>query len=208
MEKTFLLLALLLSNLVSAQGNFEQGMDRALKLWEEGKIQESSALFERIASAEKDSWLPNYYVALVNTTSAFRTKDGNKVEELLTKAQRALDAELNKNRKNPELMVLQAMIHTARIAYDPMSNGQKFSGTVMQLYQQAEAIAPENPRVVLSKAQFEMGTAAFFGKDTAPICTQIEKSILLFDNFNPDSPYHPKWGKEQAEENLKACGKS
>jgi hypothetical protein len=30
------------------------------------------------------------------------------------------------------------------VAFDPMTNGQKLSGTVMQLYGKAQAIAPEN----------------------------------------------------------------
>lgn len=208
MEKVFLIFYFLVSNIISAQGNYDQGMTKALELWKEGKATEASALFERIASAEKDNWLPNYYVALVNTTSAFRTKDGKELEGLLGKAQKALDSELNKGAENAELLVLQAMIHTARIAFDPMNKGATLSGTVLQLYNEAEAISPNNPRVVLSKAQFEMGSAKFFNSDTTPICLRIEKSIVLFDNFKPESPFYPNWGKEQAEKVLKGCGGS
>lgn len=205
MEKVFIILALALTNFMQSQGNYEEGMDKALQLWEENKNEEASALFERIASAEQDEWLPNYYLALVNTTSAFQTRDQNKMEELLKKAQTALDTELLEQPKNPELLVLQALIHTARIAADPMTNGQKLSGRVIQLYNKAEAIAPENPRVVFEKAQFQMGTARFFGNDTAPICAEIEKSIKLFDNFKPQSKYYPDWGKKQAIEAYKIC---
>jgi hypothetical protein len=45
----------------------------------------------------------------------------------LTKAQNALDVELIKTPNNAELIVLQAMIHTAWITFDPMTNGQKLS---------------------------------------------------------------------------------
>jgi hypothetical protein len=34
----------------------------------------ASDLFERIAAAEPSKWLPNYYVALVNTTAALEQK--------------------------------------------------------------------------------------------------------------------------------------
>ena len=81
-------------------------------------------MFERIAAAEKTSWLPNYYVALVNTTTAFGTKDKEQISLLLDKAQNALDVELIKAPNNPELLVMQAMIHTAWIAFVPMTNGQ------------------------------------------------------------------------------------
>jgi hypothetical protein len=66
---------LVITSLVSAQGQFEQGMGKAFQLWGEGKNTEASAMFERIAAVEKNSCLPNYYVALVNTTTAFGTKD-------------------------------------------------------------------------------------------------------------------------------------
>ena len=205
MEKVLIILALAFTNFMQSQGHYEQGMDQALLLWEENKIEESSALFERIASAEQDNWLPNYYLALVNTTSAFQVKDQKKMEEMLQKAQTALDVELLKQPDNAELLVLQAMVHTARIAADPMTNGQKLSGVVVQLYNKAEVIAPENPRVVFEKAQFQIGTARFFGNETAPICAEIEKSIKLFDNFKPESKYHPNWGKEQAVKAYKTC---
>ncbi len=205
MTKIIIAIVFFITSLVSAQGQFEQGMGKAFQLWGEGKNTEASALFERIAAAEKNSWLPNYYVALVNTTTAFGTKDKEQINLLLTKAQNALDVELIKAPNNPELLVMQAMIHTAWIAYDPMTNGQKLSGTVMGLYAKAEAIAPENPRVVFGKAEFEIGGAKFWGKDTKPMCAQIEKAIGLFATFKPQTPFSPKWGLERAEAALKNC---
>lgn len=208
MDKLIIILLLMVSGILRGQTNYEEGMTRGIELWEKGNIEEASGLFQRIASAEKDTWLPNYYVALVNTTAAFGTKEYGQVNHYLTKAQAALDKELLFYPDNPELLVLQAMVHTAWIAYDPMSYGQSLSGKVMQLYARAEKLAPKNPRVVLNKAQFEMGSARFFGADVKPICVQIERSIDLFDNFKPESQFHPNWGKDQAEGMLKDCGSS
>jgi hypothetical protein len=205
MEKALLILALVISALGMSQTNYEQGMQKAFQLWGEGNTTEASALFERIASAEKDNWLPGYYVALVNTTKAFSTQDAKASESLLTKAQNALGPLLVSNPNNAELLVVQALIHTAYIAKDPMTNGQRLTGPVMQLYGRAEAIAPNNPRVVLSKAQFELGSAQFFGTDIKPICAQLEKAIQLFDTFKPETPFHPNWGKDQAEQTLAGC---
>ena len=205
MIKIITTITFFICSLVSAQGQFEQGMGKAFQLWGEGKSTEASDLFERIASAEKASWLPNYYVALVNTTTAFRTKDKEQMNLLLSKAQKALDAEMDKNPNNAELLVMQAMIHTAWIAFDPMTNGQKLSGTVMELYGKAQAIAPENPRVVFCKAEFEIGGAKFWGTDTKPMCAHIEKAIGLFATFKPETPFSPKWGLERALEAQKNC---
>ncbi|HEX8270187.1 MAG TPA: hypothetical protein VF581_09865 [Flavobacterium sp.] len=206
MKNTITAIALLIFGFASAQ-QFEQGMGKAFQLWGEGKSTEASAMFERIAAAEKNSWLPNYYVALVNTTAAFQTKDRETVSALLTKAQAALDIELGKNDANAELLVMQAMIHTAYIASDPMTNGMRLSGKVIELYTKAQMIAPENPRVVFGKAEFEIGGARYFGTDTKAMCQQIDRSITLFANFKPESAFHPKWGLDRALEAQKACNK-
>ena len=205
MTKIIVTIVLLVTSQLFSQGQYEQGMSKAFALWGEGKNTEASAMFERIASAEKDNCLPNYYVALVNTSTALQTKDKDKMNALDTKAQTALDLELTKQSNNAELIVMQAMIHTAWIAFDPMTNGMKLSGKVMELYGKAESIAPTNPRVVFGKAEFEMGSAKFFGTDTQPICAQIAKSIELFATFKPESVFHPNWGLERAKEALIEC---
>jgi len=205
MTKIITAIVLFFSGLVSAQGQFEQGMGSAFKLWGEGKATEASAMFERMASAEKNSWLPNYYVALVNTTSAFRTQDAEQINALLTKAQNALDVEMIKDQNNAELYVMQAMINTAWIVSDPMANGMKLSGPTMELYAKAEALAPENPRVVYCKAEFQIGGARYTGIDTKPLCGQIEKAIGLFATFKPETPFSPKWGVDRAQATLQNC---
>jgi len=206
MVKVFTTLAFVICSFVAmAQAQFEQGMGKAFQLWGEGKNTEAAAMFERIAAAEPNSWLPNYYVALVNTTTAFQTQDKAMINGLLTKAQAALDTEMAKKDTNAELLVMQAMIHTAWIVYDPMTNGMALSGKVMEIYAKAQMLAPENPRVVYGKAEFEIGGARYFGTDTTPMCEQIDRSIELFAKFKPETPLHPKWGLDRALETQKAC---
>ena len=198
MTKIITTIAFFVCSLLSAQGQFEQGMGKAFQLWGQGKNTEASDMFERISAVEKTSWLPNYYVALINTTAAFQTKDKEQINLLLAKAQKALDFEMVKNPNNAELLVVQAMIHTAWIAFDPMTNGQKLSGKVMELYAKAQAIAPENPRVVFEKAEFEIGAAKFWGTDTKPMCAQIYKAIGLFAAFKPETAFSPTWRLDRA----------
>ncbi|MDI1255106.1 MAG: hypothetical protein PSV16_03315 [Flavobacterium sp.] len=207
MTKIILTVTLFVCSLLSAQTKYDEGMKKAFQLWGEGKNTEASAMFERIASAEKNNWLPNYYVALVNTTTAFQTKDKETISALLTKAQAALDIEMDKDANNAELMVMQAMIFTAWIVYDPMVNGMKYSPKVMEIYGKAQIIAPENPRVVFSKAEFEIGGAKYFGTDTKPMCAAIDRAIGLFATFKSDVPYFPSWGLDRALETQKTCKK-
>lgn len=205
MKKIIVALVVLICTSTYGQTAFEKGMQNGLGLWSEGKNNEAVAMFERIAAAEKDSWLPNYYVALVSTTTAFSSKDKTQIDALLTKAQTALDIEIQKQPNHPELLVMQAMIHTAWISFDPMTNGMKLSGRVMEIYGKAEAIAPENPRVVMGKTEFEMGSAKFFGTDTKPLCAKALKAVELYATFKPQSPFHPNWGLERAQAIVSAC---
>ena len=195
----------LVVSLATAQGQFEKGMAKAFDLWKEGKSAEASALFERIASAEKGNWLPNYYVAMVNATEVFDPKNKANAAALLDKAQKALDEAATISLDNPEIMVMQAMIYTGWLVQDPMTNGMKYSGLAMEVYNKAYALAPNNPRVVFCKAEFEIGGAKYWGTDTKPMCEQIAKSIDLFANFKPESEFHPKWGLDRAQETLKTC---
>lgn len=207
MKKLLLIIAVAISSVVAAQGKFEQGMGKALKLWGEGKSEEASAMFERIAAAEPNQWLPNYYVGLISTVSAFQTQDKEKIAALLAKAQAAVDTEMAKDPANAELMVLQAMIYTAWIVADPMTNGMVYGNKAMEQYTKAQIIAPDNPRVVFGKAEFEIGGAKFFNKDTKPMCAEIDRAIELFGKFKPETSLHPNWGLDRALEAQKECKK-
>jgi hypothetical protein len=206
MTKIITTFALFIVSLLSAQ-QFEAGMGQAMKLWGEGKTNEASALFERIAAAEKNNYLPNYYVALVNTTTAFNTKDKQQINNLLTKAQAALDIEMAKDQKNPELYCIQALIYTAWIVADPMTNGMKLSGKTMETYEIALKLEPNNPRAVFGKADFAINGAKWTGVDTKPLCKEVERSIALFENEKPKSAFAPNWGIDRAKQTLANCSK-
>jgi hypothetical protein len=207
MIRLIVLYVLMITGSVAAQSKYETGMQKAFGLWGEQKPAEASAMFERIAAVEKDNWLPDYYVALINTTEAFMTKDKEKLSGLLAKAQTAQDAATAISPDNPELMVMQCLIYTAWIVYDPMTNGMKYSSKANELYAKALVLAPNNPRVVFSKAEFEIGGAAYFGQDTAPMCKEIERAVGLFATFKLETPFHPNWGADRAQEKLKECKK-
>lgn len=205
MTKIITIIALLVSSVLSAQTPYEQGMTKALGLWREGKSKEASDVMERIASAEKNNWLPNYYVAMINTTEAFNPANKSNASALIEKAQQAQDAATVISPNNAELLVMQAMIYTAMIVQDPMVNGMKYSPKVMELYTKAKFIAPENPRVVYCKAEFEINSAPWTGADVKKLCLDLESAIPLFEKFVAESPFHPKWGLDRANEALKNC---
>ncbi|MCL6272932.1 hypothetical protein M3P19_02875 [Muricauda sp. 2012CJ35-5] len=205
MKRLLVLAFLSITAATTAQDKYVKGMEKAFQLWRQQQPLEASNLFERIAMAEQDNWIPHYYVAHVNTISSFGERDFEKLSKQLEKAKEFLDLAKAISPDNPELMVLEALINTAWIAYDGATYGMTLSGKNFQLYEQAMAMAPQNPRVVLSKAEWDMGSARYFGKDIAPYCQDIERSLELFANFSNDTPFYPSWGKDRAEQVLEQC---
>jgi hypothetical protein len=191
---------------VNAQ-QYEQGMGKALGFWKEGKSIDALAILERIALTEKDNWLPNYYIALICTNEAFNPSNKDKINTLLSKADEVLALELGKNPNNAELLLLQAMSKTALLASDPMTYGMTLSPKIAGIYARVSVIAPENPRVVFCKAEFEMGVAKWTGADVKKLCDDVEKSIGLFATFKDETPFYPRWGLDRAQANLKNCFK-
>ncbi|WP_417886841.1 hypothetical protein [Zunongwangia sp.] len=196
--------ALCISQALIAQ-DYNSAMQEGLNFWQTGNSDKAIALFERIAIAEPQQWLPDYYVGLLYTLQAFKTEDEKIANEKLKSAEKAIQNAFIKTDENAELLVLQALWYTAKISQNPMQNGQKYMPKVNQLYAKAEVLDPENPRVKFQKAQFEMGSAKFFGNDIQPMCDEIKASISLFENFKNDEPFYPNWGKKQAEILAKQC---
>lgn len=205
MKHVITIALILVSAIMGAQTNFEKGMQKAFEFWGNNQWEDAENLFERIANAEPQHWLPHYYVAQMNSLKSWNVKDEALLKAQLEKAQQHLDLAMTISENNPELMVMQAQVLTNWVAFDGQTYGMKYSGQIASLYNSANVIAPNNPRVVLGKAEWDMGSARFFGQDTAPFCADIKKSIELFTNFKPETPFHPNWGKERAVEVLESC---
>lgn len=207
MKPLILIIVLVVTEILSAQTNYEQGMQKAFNLWKNGQWTEAEQLFERIAAAEPKAWLPHYYIAQMNSLKTWEETDATKVKAQLSKAQNALNEAMALEEDNADLLVMQAQIFTNWVAYDGMTYGMKYSAKISDLYAKAYALAPNNPRVVLGRAEWNMGSARYFGQDTTPFCKDVEKAIELFANFKPESDFHPNWGQERARQIVDSCKK-
>ena len=205
MKHVIIIATLLVAAATSAQTNFEKGMQKAFSLWEADNWTGAEQMFERIASAEPNEWLPNYYIAQMNSLKTWNEKDPQKVKAQLDRAQEYLNTAMGLSKDNADLLVMQAQIYTNWVAFDGMTYGMKYSSKIAELYNKAYKLAPENPMVVFGKAEWDMGSAKYFGQDTKPFCKDIEKSIELFANFKPESSFHPNWGEKRAKEVLASC---
>ncbi len=185
----------------SAQSQYEVGMKKAFDLWGENKMGEASNLFERIATAEKDNWIPVYYTSQVNVIKSFGEKDPAVLKAQLDKALDFLNqAKSLTEEDNPYIKVLEGQYYTAWITFDGMTYGMKYAGKVTTIYNEALALAPENPIVIFGKAQWDAGTAKYFGKPMQPFCADVQKAIELSQNFEPEGAFFPKFSSDRAQE--------
>jgi len=184
---------------ISAQTSYEKGMNKAFALWDQQKNTEAAQLFERISAAETDNWLPAYYAGLIEIVSSFGLQDEALLNTKLTRAKTFLDKASEISENNPEIMISYALLNTAYIAFDGAKYGMTLSGENAAIYQKALSIAPNNPRVLLSKTEWDMGAAKFFGKSTAPFCKDIDRAIALFNEEEQTIPYYPYSGLERAQ---------
>ncbi len=185
-----------------SQSKYEQGMEKAFDLWKNNQPWEAANLFERIAQAEPDNWLPPFYVAQINVLYSFSEKDEEKLTAQLKRAQDFLNDAKAISKDNAEILVVQAQLYTAWVVFDGAKHGMTMSPKINQLYQEAYKIEPENPRAAFGKVEWELGTARWFGQDTKPFCEDLKKAVALFDTYEPKGQFYPSGGGEYAQQSL------
>ncbi len=205
MKKITFIIAIFIATGISAQTKYQKGMQKAFDFWNKGKMTEASQMFERISKAEPTNWLPAYYAATVEILGSFGLKDEAILKAKLTKAQAFLDTAKANSENNPEIIITQALLNLGYIAFDGQKYGMTLGGKNTQLYAKALQIAPTNPRVLLGSAEWNMGSAKFFGKSTKPYCEQIKKAIEFGKKEKVEKEFYPRFMLERAEQVLKQC---
>lgn len=205
MKNIIIIALLVITGITQAQTNFEKGMTKAFEFWQKGDTDGAQNMFERIAKAEPTEWLPSYYIAQINSLKSWNEKDETVLKAQLDKAQEHLDLAMTISEDNAELIIMQAQILTNWVVFDGMTYGMKYGAKISELYGKALTLEPDNPRATFCNADWNLNSAKYFGKDTAPYCEEIEASLKLFDTFKPESALHPNWGKERAEVVAKEC---
>jgi hypothetical protein len=207
MKNYIILFVILISGVsLSAQGAYTEGMKKGMNLWQEGKAMEASALFERIASAEKDNWIPCYYAAQTLITESFQNGDASLKNEILEKAKVFVESAHERSPNNSEVTTLEGLLYTGYVAMDPGTYGMKYSQKIMELHSRAIMLDAENPRAHANKIEYEMGSAKFFNQDPAPLCAKMKKILPLFDKQKSTVAFAPSYGKDRVEQVVKECG--
>ncbi|MCL3780491.1 hypothetical protein EMN47_08820 [Prolixibacteraceae bacterium JC049] len=186
---------------VQGQNQFQSNMQKAMQSWGQGKSTEAISILERIASVEKQQWLPHYYIGLICATDVFKHK-ASQPAEMIKKANKATEAAMKISKDNSELYCLSGLIKTAEITLDPMNNGRRLSPLVIKDYKKALALDNNNPRASYLLAEYQINMAKMFGNDPSEYFKLLKSSKEKFDNFKAPYAFYPNWGKERVEQML------
>ncbi|MFC1733538.1 hypothetical protein ACFL6I_24835, partial [candidate division KSB1 bacterium] len=161
--------------------------------------------FERIASAEKDKWLPHYYASYIYILMSYYEEDNKTKDLYLDKAENHLEMALNHNEEESEIYALKGMLEQSRIQVDPATRGMIYSQKASKALEKAEKLNPDNPRIFNIKAMGVMYTPEMFGGGMEKACPIFEIANQKFEIYKPSSEIAPNWGKEINNENYLKC---
>ena len=157
--------------------------------------------FERIATAEKDQWLPYYYAALAQVNMGIMMMggqmggDAGKIDPIADKAEALISQADVLNPNNSEIYIVKKMVASLRMMVDPMNRYMQYGPVAQQALETAKKLNPENPRVYLLEGQDKFYTPEQFGGSKAEAKLLFAQALQKFESFKPATTIDPVWGK-------------
>ena len=207
MKKLLLSIALgLLSLNTAAQTTYEKVMTEKITKIETCKTaEEFNALandFQRISVKETDKWLPNYYTALSHIQKGrvmMREGKLDQLDETADNAQKFVDLAMAVDANNSEIYLLQKMVYSLKMMVNPMERYMKYGMKAGEMLTKAEELNPNNPRVILIKAEDIYFTPEQYGGSKTKGMELFKLALEKFNSFKPKTALDPNWGKAEAE---------
>ena len=103
------------------------------------------AELKRIDAMYPDSAVPKYYIALQSLNYSVMNPHEEQAESLVAEANQAISRmEEIKDADQSDICTLKGFLYMVRIVQDPAKNGQRYYRDVMDYYEKALKINPEN----------------------------------------------------------------
>lgn len=208
--KTIITLTVLLAAITTTvfSSNYEEAMktnvEKMRQITDSEELAQLAGMFQRIANAEKDKWLPGYYAAYCYVSTTFFSKmEPDEIHKQLDLAQAEIDRILKVAPKESEIYTLQALVYQLRIT--DMTKGMKYSGMATQALKTAEGLNPNNPRVFYLTGTNTFHTPKMFGGGKEKAKPYLEKASRMFETQKPENELMPNWGKEHNDQLLSQC---
>lgn len=211
MKKLVLVICLVLSvGIALAQTNFEKGMTKGMEMLKSSKTTEefleAANHFERIASVEKNNWVPVYWNAYTYLFAGMNAKKESEQDAMYDKALMVLESIENSTIEKSEFLTLKGYITLMKISVSPMSRAPQGTPAALAMLMEAQNINPKNPRPFYVMGQNTFYTPAFFGGGKEKAMPLLANAVELYKAETASDAFMPRWGKGRAEYLLKECG--
>jgi hypothetical protein len=202
-----LVISILFSGVTFSQNAFyKEGMEKNIRLFRSAKsandFTKVAKAFESLSIVSKNDWLAYYYASLCNALAAFE-KPASVIDHLCDKADVLANRADSLSKNNSEVMVLKSMIAAARIKVNKAQRGQKYGLMATKLAIEAVKLNDSNPRGYFVKAKAILNTPASLGGGEKKAKPVFELALEKLKVFKSESSFHPSWGKEETESELK-----
>jgi hypothetical protein len=161
--------------------------------------------FERIASAEKNQWLPYYYAALCQVNYTYMEEDKSKIDAIADKATSLINKADSLQPENSEISCIKSMIASSHMMVNPMQRYMEYGQLSAAELENAMKQDPSNPRPYYLKGQGLKYTPEQFGGGCKTAVEQLQTAMDKYAAFKPASEISPNWGKQRTEMLLNEC---
>lgn len=161
--------------------------------------------FERIATTEKNQWLPYYYAAFLQVNAGIMDQDKSKADAIADKATALLNVADSLSPNNSEISCVKSVIASCHMLVNPQERWMQYGQESATQLETAIQQDPTNPRPNFLKGQGLKYTPEQFGGGCATAKPELETALQKYNAFKPASDIAPNWGKQIVEQLLSDC---
>jgi tetratricopeptide (TPR) repeat protein len=173
----------------------KQLLDKGSTYFDEGSLIEAEQKFQQILDLSSESYLAQYFLAYTDYRLAVyyrETKDAEQFNNYISLSENELEAILDSNDTNSEVLSLLASAYGEQIKANSDS-AKHLAPKALLLISKALNLDPDNPRVHLLAGKLFLNLPEKYGGDKQKSLEYLRKSVQLFE-ANQDADDELEWG--------------
>lgn len=151
---------------------------------------------ERITAIKKSEWLPFYYCAYAYAHLAYMTKDEEKKDAFLDRAQACIDTAMTISPGESEIYLVVALIYYGRMEINPMVRAVTYFPMANSALEKASSLNRENPRIYYLEGKSTLYKPDFLGGGAEGALPILEEALRYYTEFTAPYDIYPHWGEE------------
>lgn len=155
---------------------------------------------QRLDLDEDIQWYKLYYSCFVCISLSLLKISSDKQSDYLEDAAFFLRRLLLIKPKDPEAIILQALLFQAKGSLSSNHPSSQYTSKIIQLLDIAQALDPQNPRIFYLKAKIASNKVDFLECDKRNILAFLLQAKANYATYIPKHEYAPDWGEPQTNE--------